>query len=119
MTSPSHPLYALVRLKEAEDFSLTAKQLLEELEDLKVAADKSLVETELFVDFRDDDLTGWYITGEAFAKEPTRFCDLQQGSNDHPFAHVGTVHSEDSAHAYKECSGRQLSSSTISVFITS
>lgn len=88
----THPLHAAFSLREAEDFSKSAGQLAAELESLAQESRDSLAATELFIDFSKADLDGWYITGEAFANQPTRAGD-QQLLEQAPFSRVGAAHS--------------------------
>ena len=93
LDKPIHPLYAMLKLHQEEDFPTQAEQLRIELDSLAEKAQESLADSELFIDFSKGDLSGWYITGEAFSDTPTQLGDMQRIETELPFARVGTVHS--------------------------
>ena len=78
LKQPTHPLHAMSKLGMAEDYAATSEQLRNDLASSAEDARKQIARTELYFDFKQDDLTGWYVTGEAFSDEPTQFGDQQQ-----------------------------------------
>jgi hypothetical protein len=94
LAKPAHPLYSLAQLAKAgDDFATRRDELRQQLRVLAKASDQQLERTELFVNFGDTGLDGWYLTGMAFAGEPTQPLAWQPYQKDASFAGTGTVHS--------------------------
>ena len=88
---PAHPLYALAKLRSADDFSDAVASLQNELNAKTKSAKEKTAKTEKFIDFSKDDFSDWYFTGEAIRETVTEIGDVQ--AQDQPFVRAGTLHS--------------------------
>ncbi len=93
LKQPTHPLFAVSQLKDAEDFGSAAAKLQAEVVKKKVAAETATAATEPFMDFSKDDAGDWYFTGEAFSQQATKVGDVRHADSQTPLARAGAIDS--------------------------